>query len=101
MVLWDYEVFGHAKVLAFRQPKVVLLNYGHSGTSDAFSPLPCTITERAFNKVHLQAQFLTESLSSFYGIFFVVFMMLGRIFSKIICHSVLQSVAFVSVKTHV
>ena len=56
---------------------------------------------RAFNKVHLQAQFLTESLSSFYGIFFVVFMMLGRIFSKIICHSVLQSVAFVSVKTHV
>ena len=58
MVLWDYEVFGHAKVLAFRQPKVVLLNYGHPGTSDAFSPLPCTITERAFNKCELLTKFI-------------------------------------------
>ena len=42
----------------------------------------------------MQGQFLTESLNFLVGIFFVVFVMLGCIFSKIVGHSVLHSVAF-------
>lgn len=53
---------------------------------------------RAFNNLLVQAQFLTELLNSFNGIFLVVSMMLECIFSKIIGHSVLRSFAFDSVK---
>ena len=49
----------------------------------------------------MQAQFLTESLSSFNGIFLVVSMVLDPIFAKIIGHSTLHSVAFGGVKVYV
>ena len=59
---------------------------------------PITITERAFDNLLMQGQFLTESLNFLVGIFFVVFVMLGCIFSKIVGHSVPHSVAFKCVK---
>ena len=57
-----------------------------------------SITERAFDNLLVQGQFLTESLNFLSGIFFVAFMMLGCIFSKIVDHSVPHSVAFDCVK---
>ena len=56
---------------------------------------------QAFNNLQMQAQFLTESLSSFNGIFLVVSMVLDPIFAKIIGHSTLHSVAFGGVKVYV
>ena len=53
---------------------------------------------RDFNNLLVLAQFLIESLNSLIGIFLVVFMMLDLIFSKIIGHSILHSVAFGGVK---
>ena len=57
-----------------------------------------TITKQAFDNLLVQGQFLTESLNFLVGIFFVVFVMLGCIFLKIVGHSVLHSVAFGCVK---
>ena len=56
---------------------------------------------RAFNNLRIQAQFPTEPLSSFNGIFLAVSIMLDPIFVKIIGHSALHSVAFGGVKVYV
>ena len=53
---------------------------------------------RAFDNLPMQGQFLAESLNFLSGIFFVAFMMLGCIFSKIVGHSVPHGAAFNRVK---